>query len=429
MSWLEDKQAEIESILCYSQGFDSNHIDLSWHMTEWEIKKSRFIEWFGGDTTICLRRDLCPYSELTLTENYEKFLREMESTIFPSMSRSKVVAMKDFLDINKNSFFDNRIAVATNHEMRSGAKLTKAFKCFIENETVLRMAQDIASKYIQIKKIKGNLYLTVDPAEFLLMSDTNANWDSCHTLDGDYRSGNLAYMLDDVTFIAYFASAEKEVLRPTCGDIEYHNKKWRMLVHVHPDGNIIYYNRQYPYENVELEGIVKNYISQFFYSLDRTIERDCGFKTITTGCCEHKLLHNHIFFKDNIYNTDDLIDSSHLIFCDIRSSHVYTPHFQTKAPYRYARYSREEIRDAWFMKIGADDIPCVVKGCDKCIADSEGFTCASHDGSIGEICNICGHRIYSEDNYFVDRNGAYYCSDCYPSYLDDSIEDYDEGDC
>ena len=65
-------------------------------------------------------------------------------------------------------------------------------------------------------KIEGYLYLSVDPRDFLTLSENDSNWYSCQSLDGDYRSGDLSYMVDGTTIVAYLANEVESTKSKDC---------------------------------------------------------------------------------------------------------------------------------------------------------------------------------------------------------------------
>lgn len=130
------------------------------------------------------------------------------------------------------------------------SKFLKTLKKFFKKEEQIRFLQDYISLYIQSNKLKGTLCLSIHPLDFLTCSENNYNWRSCHALDGDYRAGNLSYLLDTSTLICYLRSDEPNgpLLNIRNGKdwFKWNNKKWRCWVHVSEDDSTITLGRQYP---------------------------------------------------------------------------------------------------------------------------------------------------------------------------------------
>ena len=89
-------------------------------------------------------------------------------------------------------------------------KLVRAFKFFETDKELLNEIQSVASMIIQEDKIEGTLCLSVHPLDFISSSENTHNWRSCHALDGEYRAGNLSYMLDKTTVMCYLNSIKEE---------------------------------------------------------------------------------------------------------------------------------------------------------------------------------------------------------------------------
>lgn len=130
------------------------------------------------------------------------------------------------------------------------AKFLKTLKKFFKREDQVRFLQDYISLYIQSNKIKGTLCLSIHPLDFLTCSENNYNWRSCHALDGNYRSGNLSYLLDTSTLICYIKSEEPDGpllnIRNSKDWFKWNDKKWRCWIHLSEDNSTIALGRQYP---------------------------------------------------------------------------------------------------------------------------------------------------------------------------------------
>ena len=149
------------------------------------------------------------------------------------------------------------------YSVNKGTKFSRALKNFFdlrgedkdEQEMRLKGLQDLYSTFRQkfSSKSKGKLFLSIHPLDYITISDNNHNWSSCHNFyDGDYRIGNLNYMADKTTLVAYFCTDDKfdedlYILPNT----KWNSKRWRVLVHLQEiDGKlVIIYNRQYPFKS------------------------------------------------------------------------------------------------------------------------------------------------------------------------------------
>ena len=155
-----------------------------------------------------------------------------------------------YLKTQKSGFVDNTVKIpykiSEEKTIPQGMHLSKSFKFFISDEHSLRRIQDYYSSLIQQTKITGHLCISAHPLDFLSSSENTLNWRSCHALDGDFRAGNLSYMGDGATLVCYIKSKEDAILPRFPRDLPWNNKKWRMLIYVSSDKDMIYFGRQYP---------------------------------------------------------------------------------------------------------------------------------------------------------------------------------------
>ena len=211
----------VEQILMYSQDYPFDHLQIDGLMKTWEENKAHFIQRFGGT----IYRSACKLS-FTLNDaeknsRFDRLLSALDREVDTASSAPNGLSLYDFLLENKEGFFKNQVVCPCPElKINKGMKLLKCFKYFLPSFTETRKAQDFASRFIQEDKIEGYLFFSVDPLDFLTISENNSHWDSCHALDRDYRAGNLSYMLDKTTIVAYLADDKKENLRALPDGIE-----------------------------------------------------------------------------------------------------------------------------------------------------------------------------------------------------------------
>ena len=280
-------------------------------------------------------------------------------------------------------------------KIKAGMKLLKCFKYFFGNDYwELRRAQDAASRVIQEKKVEGYLYLSVHPLDYLTISENNNKWRSCHALDGDYRAGNLNYMVDDTTIVAYLASDRQEQLKCMPDGLLWNSKKWRMLLHTNHFNGVIYYNRQYPFSSSALVSKVYWLTNQLYGNYNRRYypPETVGFNTVKLGRNhedEYKLNHSYFLAKPGmLVDMDSIVDySDNLGYCDLLYSEHYLPMASSTAPamnYRYTYDKRDAkalFHDVYDIKIG--------KKC-KCVKCNKGYM----EQSESFLCDNC---IIDED--------------------------------
>jgi hypothetical protein len=147
-------------------------------------------------------------------DRYNCFIEEVVSLLNLSWSDSFVHYLES---IGASAFYNN--CLETNYttidgkRIQAGSKAIKSFKYFIKEKRALEELQNKASEIIQEDKIEGYLCFSIHPLDFLSSSENTYNWRSCHSLDGQYRAGNLSYMCDQSTMIVYLR-AEEDVQLP-----------------------------------------------------------------------------------------------------------------------------------------------------------------------------------------------------------------------
>lgn len=104
------------------------------------------------------------------------------------------------------------------------------------------------------KTINANLVLSIDPIDYMTMSDNASNWQSCMswTDNGCYHIGTVEMMNSNNVLCCYLEAAEPYHFNKENQSDEYScpNKRWRQLVYITKD--IIVGGKSYPYTNEDL---------------------------------------------------------------------------------------------------------------------------------------------------------------------------------
>ena len=91
--------------------------------------------------------------------------------------------------------------------------------------------------------MSGDFCISIHPLDFLTSSVNTYNWRSCHALDGEYRAGNLSYMVDKSTIICYLKGANNAKLPMFPDDVPWNSKKWRVLIYVSDYWDLLFAGR------------------------------------------------------------------------------------------------------------------------------------------------------------------------------------------
>ena len=155
------------------------------------------------------------------------------------------------------------------------------FKCTVKKDMkTIRTIQKVlkATKYprmelfeawrnqvslVQISnEIQAKLVISINPIDFLSMSENACNWRSCMgwSNSGCYNAGTLEMMNSNVAAVAYLeANSPFELHLNETGEVyNVPNKTWRSLVFIHKD--ILLLGKQYPYHNDNLSPIVLDFV-------------------------------------------------------------------------------------------------------------------------------------------------------------------------
>lgn len=247
MSQLYRIRKQFEHVIEYSQ--DIPNVNCGQLFKDWFKAKRFFIEKFGG-----LTYEVGPVqADLTGKQKIDK-VDQFCATI---SSRFNKPRLADFIWRNKDGFFDNTVLEGTD-DIPKGMKLLKAFKFFCDDEEILKEMQNLASTYIQENKLTGTLCLSVHPLDYISSSENTYNWRSCHALDGEYRAGNISYMLDECTVVCYIKADGEHKLPRFPQDVPWNSKKWRMLLFVSKERNMMFAGRQYPFGVGKVLDIIRN---------------------------------------------------------------------------------------------------------------------------------------------------------------------------
>lgn len=418
LSMLDKLQSQVEDVITYSQGFSKNNINCHDIIDAWWNNKSKFFPILG--------KNLIWESPHPISIDYSTEMKE-------SMFDQFVVSAADYLDRcgedednyctwedwirdNRDGFFKNVVINAMpDTEMKVGMKLIKAFKFFNLSDSSVRYIQDLASQIIQKTKIEGTLCVSIHPLDYLSISENNMNWRSCHALDGEYRAGNLSYMVDPSTIVCYIRSHVDVQLRRFPDGLLWNNKKWRVLLHVGSSFNIAYVNRQYPFSCDDLikELQVTNPMIIMGFSDPAGYVKDAGFCNIKS----YGLSQNYFVYKGLVLDPRVVCggDERSLQYNDFIHSPHYTPQFIKTNRRYFFDMTTEQANSDLKAEIGKR-VPCPC-GCGNFLTDSDCMICDycrdQLNGVIG-YCEECGEPIYEDDLFGVsiEDTSRIYCRSC-----------------
>lgn len=414
-------QDQFNEVIAFSQGFTPNTDAL---FEQWFEAKRDIIECWGGNLII----------EVPHKVAFELSQKEKDSRLDEFINAVSVTfdneALANFLEDNRQGFFKNRVVADGEarlngelHKIPLDMKLLKAFKYFENDEQIVKELQTIASMIIQEDKVEGYLCFSVHPLDFISSSENTYNWRSCHALDGEYRSGNLSYMVDSSTIMCYLRGGEKEKLPNFPNYILWNSKKWRMLAFFSEKWDVIFAGRQYPFfSRTALDTVLYHlaFTGRMFNSCawskwhddelksfeykeeaDSFVEMDGGILMWPYICISNELMPINEVVKDN---------PNSLHFNDLLRSSYYTPYYCFKKYRPVGQIPKVRIGGA---------VPCCSCGGDHVIA-TDTMLCENCELDFGNsederfgYCDVCERRIIIDDAHLIDPHGHLLCDWCY----------------
>lgn len=409
----EDIKKQFSDVIRFSQ--ELPEVEIDGFFDQWLEAKRNIIEAFDGkliyeiDEPVHFHLD-----EANRTRAFNEFVSHIKSVY----NNRELV---NFLNANKvTNFFDNTVTEPYEDgkiKVPVGMKLIKAFKFFEEDKDLLELFQNLASRVIQEDRIVGKLCFSVHPLDFLSTSVNTYNWRSCHALDGEFRSGNLSYMLDSSTIVCYVKGEGGDVELPMFpSNVLWNSKKWRVLFYLSENWDMIFASKQYPFSTLGGLDLARDWLLtalklQGFSEWNNDYVNTVPCKR---GPRDHHLLYDYIPIYNKLYPKEDIVENGEgsLQFNDILSSSTY------KEPY----YSIKE--DFWWsisdkvphFTIGKA-VPCMCCGKHK-INTSDMMVCTNcaekydlyPDDSDYPVCACCGNTIYNDD--WEDIQGDILCGNC-----------------
>ena len=419
-SIIQHIKPNFDEVIKFSQNLPSVNSDKL--LESWYQAKKHIIDAWDGEliveSTDVVTFELSPEDKRTR-------LNEFIATIEEVYGNEELAT---FLDDVEKDFFSNHLSLdyyckSQDKKIPKGTKIVKAFKYFENNEKALYDLQTQASMIIQEDKVCGKLCMSVHPLDYLSSSENTYHWRSCHALDGDYRAGNLSYMLDKSTIVCYLKTDDKLYKLPNFPDsVPWNSKKWRMLLFLEDEVEALFAGRQYPFAS-------PNALDQVKLLFLKAWKQDVCFWstwmddyiTVFPRKNEGRLPQRDVILTDgrnvalggSVYAMQELVTDAvgHRHFNDLLYSSCYVPY------YCYHYYPKSNRRKLHFS-IGSA-VPCL--HCGKCDINMEAsMVCIDCGAELGEgeddyyvYCGCCQRRVSRDEVYWNHSIAAYVCADCY----------------
>ena len=234
-------------------------IDIREHLNNWAKNKSHLYLAFGKKLKLEKEIELdfsgdSNYVKCLISKFYQEITQAKVKRFLKSCSNAEVVMNC----LNRNVSFENV-------KFRAGDKISKCIGKILDLYDITPAEKDSVlikfSMLIQGVKAKGSAVLSIDPVDYITMSENNSNWESCHSMSGCFRTGPFAYLQDSSTTISYVKPKDDCVF--TYGDgktLTYSNKNWRQIVLFSKELKYATQLRQYPYTSQANQSTVANIV-------------------------------------------------------------------------------------------------------------------------------------------------------------------------
>ena len=418
---IKEIEKKFNKVIEYSQNLSD--IDCSKLLQQWKEAKKDFIEAMDGELIYEFPR-IVDFELDEKTKN--KFLKDfIDNTVEDIWNQSDLA---DFLRRQQSGFYANQVVVSEDRpEIPIGMKLLKAFKFFVEDEKVLRNLQDIASDLIQKNKVIGKLCISVHPLDYLSVSENANNWRSCHALDGEYRAGNLSYMVDKSTIICYLKPAkDKNVCLPNFPeDVKWNTKEWRVLLFFDQNWDMMFAGRQYPFASSAALDYVKDRILPIINMGNWLPWEDKKIKGIELeNMGEYISLHSpYVPVGNGLVAMNELIvnEPGSLQYNDLLSSTCYDPlytfrkHSGLSASYSASRFTKIRVGGR-VQCLRCGQAPLELNNSVLCLQCEMEY--GNSDSDLFNWCDCCGRRFISDDGFFIEEHNEYICPECAETQAD-----------
>lgn len=421
---------DFDTVIRYSQSIPSPKTDRLFEI--WSECKKDYIELFGGKYIYEFPEKVS--FDLGPKEKHDRVVR-FAGQVAAQWGYSDLA---NFIEAQEDGFFQNLTiedyTAWDGKVIKKGSKLVKAFRHFIKNnDRSLTDIQNEASRLIQEDKIEGTLCLSVHPLDFLSLSENTYNWRSCHSLDGEYRAGNLSYMMDKNTIICYLRGADNVSLQAFGPDVKWNSKKWRVLLYISDDWKMIIAGRQYPFESkTGMDIVLKDLLPEVNIckrekpsynwsdwndtlitevSLTNDVRVELESPYIPVG--------NQLIAINNLVKEGDGAKN----FNDVLLSSCYKPIYA----FKYMKHFWEDTGGSLTTWYGATSFHiggftyCLWCGEEECMSGADTMLCEEcefehghSDNEMFAFCDSCGRRMYADDSYPV--GDEYWCEHCFDKY-------------
>jgi len=254
---------------------------------------------------------------------------------------------------------------------------------------VIDFMVDLYSQVISILR-KGNdtVAISANPVDIILASSHTHNWRSCHRIfGGEYRTGPLAYLCDEVSLIAF---AYRTIDKIDCLDAVWPRKLWRQMIFLDKIGLSAFFSREYPNASGAYARAVRG-LGAMLLSKHGNTEYKWKYKCIGRDDCD--------FDDPNDSGMHDM--------------------WLGESPWHYRDRPTSAIRmlpDGKYPRVqpGIEELPCCACGLIRDETVTSELVCEDCNPRLH--CYYCGEPV-DESDCRSDNEGLYYCMDCWDRHF------------
>ena len=413
---LERIKIDFAKVISSSQGIIRPEV--SGIIDKWYAAKKEFIEMFDSNLIYEVGHVNVRLTEDEKFDKFDSFLDKVKDHFVTYTNHYDELI--DFIETIKPYFFENVVMNSYSNgdiKVPAGIKITKAFKFFVEDKEKLDLIQTMASRLLQEEKIEGTLCFSVHPLDYLSSSENNCNWRSCHALNGEYRAGNLSYMLDSSTIICYLKEEVEDSKIPRFPvDVPWNSKKWRMLLFVSDQRNALFAGRHYPFFSKNLMKLVRSFF------LEDVLLKNAFYENINDWSYWHNDYLKEVHFKEGIVDNFSLSDKYYYI----RNAIFKASDLITDVAYREPLHFNDLLHSSYYepyycwtwlhkrknihFTIGAR-VPCLNCG-EEFIPSHDSMLCEDCEHGT-QLCDYCGCILEDGEGIYLEDRDITVCRDCY----------------
>jgi hypothetical protein len=416
MTNVDDIKKKFRQVIRYSQDIENPKVDELFE--RWQEAKKNFIHIFDNKLIYTYP------DKVTFELGEEEKNQKVANLIERVRINYKNEPLSDFIFRMRKSFFSNIMPedylMDNGTVIKAGTKIIKAFKYFEPNKDRLMTIQDAASRIIQENKVEGYLCLSVHPLDYLSLSENNCNWRSCHALDGDYRAGNLSYMVDSATVVCYLRSEKEEPISDF--PFFWNNKKWRVLLYFSSDAYMVFAGRQYPFfSDNGIKFVLSSLLPAANLGQWKNGWHDATVSTVKYEDGDSREFHlTEPFYPvgNGLVRQHDLVqdEPGSMHFNDVLRSSCYKPIYAFKwISYNPEKQCGNSSYTGTRFHIGGK-VNCLrcgvqpirIESTMQCIDCEEQYGHAENDDF--NYCTFCGRHLYVDHGTWVDNE--WLCEDC-----------------